>query len=171
MEIPTLMALLKGRKCREAVELSAKLTEGLHQQASDSFSKKGGVVMENKGKKDYGFTGYNPHLRDTARCLRHRMTPQECRLWYGFLRKYPVKWYRQREIDRFIVDFYCSKAKLAIELDGSHHYTQQGHAHDAERNAILTQHGISVLHISNTELEQNFYGICRLIDHKVKNSE
>ena len=50
------------------------------------------------------------------------MTPYERKLWYLFLRKYPVKIYKQRIIGRFIVDFYCASAKLVIEVDGSQHY-------------------------------------------------
>ena len=59
---------------------------------------------------------------ENARRLRREMTPHERKLWYLFLRKYPVKIYKQRIIGRFIVDFYCASAKLVIELDGSGHY-------------------------------------------------
>ena len=44
------------------------------------------------------------------------MTPHERKLWYLFLRKYPVKIYKQRIIGKFIVDFYCASARLVIEL-------------------------------------------------------
>ena len=63
---------------------------------------------------------------ENARRLRSEMTPHERKLWYLFLRKYPVKVYKQRIIGRFIVDFYCASAKLVIELDGSQHYEPQG---------------------------------------------
>ena len=52
---------------------------------------------------------------ENARRLRSEMTPHERKLWYLFLRKYPVKIYKQRIIGRFIVDFYCASAKLVIE--------------------------------------------------------
>ena len=55
----------------------------------------------------------------TAKRLRREMTPHERKLWYLFLQKYPVKIYKQRIIDAFIVDFYCASAKLVIEVDGS----------------------------------------------------
>lgn len=64
----------------------------------------------------------NNHLLSRARELRREMTPQERKLWYLFLRKYPVKFYKQRIIASFIADFYCPKARLVIELDGSQHY-------------------------------------------------
>ena len=75
---------------------------------------------------------------ENARRLRREMTPHERKLWYLFLRKYPVKIYKQRIIGRFIADFYCASAKLVIELDGSQHYEPQGMAYDSERSAFLT---------------------------------
>ncbi len=68
----------------------------------------------------------NFRMLETARELRRRLTPQEKKLWYDFLRKYPVKFYKQRIIESFVVDFYCADARLVIELDGSQHYTEQG---------------------------------------------
>ena len=74
---------------------------------------------------------------ETARRLRREMTPHERKLWYLFLRKYPVKIYKQRIIGRFIVDFYCAAAKLVIELDGSQHYEPLGMVYDSERSAFF----------------------------------
>ena len=73
---------------------------------------------------------------ENARRLRREMTPHERKLWYLFLRKYPVKIYKQRIIGRFIVDFYCASAKPVIEADGSQHYEPQGMVYDAERSAF-----------------------------------
>ena len=56
-----------------------------------------------------------------AQELRRNMTRQEKHLWYDFLRSYPIKFYRQRPIGNYIVDFYCSEAHLVIELDGNQH--------------------------------------------------
>ena len=67
---------------------------------------------------------------ENARRLRREMTPHERKLWYLFLRKYPVKIYKQRIIGRFIVDFYCASAKLVIEVDGSQHRIRRGTALD-----------------------------------------
>ena len=63
----------------------------------------------------------NYRMLGTARTLRRTLTPQERKLWYLFLRNYPVKIYKQRIIESFIVDFYCAQARLVIELDGSQH--------------------------------------------------
>ena len=63
----------------------------------------------------YNYANQN---KEIARKLRKTMTKEERHLWYDFLRSYPIKFYRQRRIDRYIVDFYCAQAQLVIELDG-----------------------------------------------------
>ena len=103
-------------------------------------------------------------LLSIARILRRNMTRQEKHLWYDFLRRYPVKIYKQRIIDNFVVDFYCHSARLVIELDGSQHYTSQGKAHDEARTEILEKYGISVLRFSNKDVDDNFNGVCLMID-------
>ena len=55
---------------------------------------------------------YDRRLNSRAKHLRHEMTPQERKLWFGFLRDYPIKIYNQRVIEFFIVDFYCAEARL-----------------------------------------------------------
>ena len=105
---------------------------------------------------------------ENARRLRREMTPHERKLWYLFLRKYPVKIYKQRIIGRFIVDFYCASAKLAIEVDGSQHYEPQGIAYDAERSAFLSALGLEILRFSNRDIDRNFRGVCEQIDMTVQ---
>ena len=68
--------------------------------------------MHNLKKKLY--TAYNSPLHSRANELRKNMTSQERKLWFLFLKSHPLKWYRQRIINRFIVDFYCSQANLVI---------------------------------------------------------
>ncbi|MBQ3111772.1 MAG: endonuclease domain-containing protein [Firmicutes bacterium] len=99
-----------------------------------------------------------------ARRLRKEMTPHERKLWYLFLRNYPVKIYRQRIIGSFIVDFYCASARLVIEVDGSQHYEPQGMAHDAERSKFLSDLGLEVLRFSNRDIDRNFRSVCEQID-------
>lgn len=110
----------------------------------------------------------NNQLLERARELRREMTPQERKLWYLFLRKYPVKIYKQRIIDSFIVDFYCSRAKLVIELDGSQHYTEQGLAYDRERSAVFSEYGIEVLRFSNLDVNRSFDSVCEMIHHTIQ---
>ncbi|MBQ3200672.1 MAG: endonuclease domain-containing protein, partial [Clostridia bacterium] len=95
---------------------------------------------------------------ENARRLRREMTPHERKLWYLFLRKYPVKIYKQRIIGRFIVDFYCASAKLVIEVDGSQYFESQGMAYDAERSQFLTALGLKVLRFSNRDIDRDFRG-------------
>ena len=109
----------------------------------------------------------NFRMLETARKLRREMTPQETKLWYRFLRSYPVKIYKQRIIESFIVDFYCADARLVIELDGSQHYTEQGKCRDAERTAILEAYGVQVLRFSNRDIRVHFEGVCMTIHHTV----
>ncbi len=104
------------------------------------------------------------NLLENARRLRREMTPHERKLWYLFLRKYPVKIYKQRIIGRFIVDFSCASARLVIELDGSQHYESQGLAYDSERSEFLTALGVEVLRFSNREIDREFHGVCAQID-------
>ena len=96
------------------------------------------------------------------------MTPQERKLWYEFLRTYPVKFYKQRIIDNFIADFYCHAARLVIEIDGSQHYEPQGQAYDGERTAVLQKYNLEVLRFSNRDVNTNFRGVCEQIDNTVK---
>ena len=105
---------------------------------------------------------------ENARRLRREMTPHERKLWYLFLRKYPVKIYKQRIIGRFIVDFYCAPARLVIELDGSQHYESQGLAYDAERSQFLTALGLAVLRFSNRDIDMDFRGVCVQIDFAIQ---
>ena len=106
----------------------------------------------------------NNVLLNIARILRKNMTKQEKHLWYDFLRYYPVKIYKQRIIDNFIADFYCHSARLVIELDGSQHYTRHGKAYDEARSEILERYGILVLRFSNKDIDNNFEGVCYMID-------
>lgn len=107
---------------------------------------------------------YKHDLILRAKELRKSATEQENHLWYDFLRSYPVRFQRQKVIDRFIVDFYCHKAKLVIELDGSQHYSEQGQAYDRERSSALSKYGLIVLRYSNLELKKNFRAVCNDID-------
>ena len=91
------------------------------------------------------------------------------KLWYLFLRKYPVKIYKQRIIDKFVVDFYCASAKLVIEIDGSQHYESDGLRKDRIRTEHLEERKLTVIRIPNNEVMQDFRGVCEYIDHYVQN--
>ena len=118
--------------------------------------------------EDFSYTGYNRNLALRAKELRREMTPEEKHLWYDFLRTYPVRFYRQRVIDRCIVDFYCSKAKMSVELDGFQHSLEEIIDYDKERTDILNRYGIFVLRFSNKQIREDFDGVCECIDQTVK---
>lgn len=112
---------------------------------------------------------YNHKLIPNAKELRKNATPQEQHLWYDFLSSYPVRFQRQKTIDRFIVDFYCHAAKLVVEIDGSQHYTEDGMAYDEERSLILTQkYELTVIRFSNRDVDKHFKDVCETIHHAVR---
>ena len=115
-------------------------------------------------EKNYNFCAYNKNLKEASRKLRKEMTPQERHLWFVFLKNHPVKFVRQRPIYKFIADFYCSKAKLVIEIDGSQHYTQEGIDYDKLRSDIINIFGIKVIRFSNYDIDKNFEGVCEEIN-------
>ena len=113
---------------------------------------------------------HNPNIVAFAKELRKNMTKEERHLWYDFLRDYPVKFIRQKILGKYIVDFYCAKANIVIELDGSQHYEDEGIENDKKRTMYLEQYGISVIRISNLDVLKNFEGVCMYIDKKVRQS-
>ena len=111
---------------------------------------------------------YDPRMRERVQELRHKMTPMEKKLWYSFLRTYPVKMYKQRPIRTFVADFYCPLARLVIELDGSQHYTEQGREYDEQRTAILEQYGVQVLRFTNLDVDRHLDAVCAQIDSTIE---
>ena len=96
--------------------------------------------------------------------LRKNMTKEERHLWYDFLKEYPVQFKRQVPFGNYIVDFYCFRAKLVVELDGSQHCEPEGISYDQTRTAYLESQGLTVLRISNLDVMKNFQGVCEAID-------
>lgn len=113
---------------------------------------------------------YNKDLIAYAKELRKNMTPWEIKLWNWFLRDYPIRFQRQKVIDNYIVDFYCAKARLVIELDGGGHYTEEQIQYDKNRTKVLESYGLRILRICNLEIDNNFDNICDYIDREVKKS-
>ncbi len=103
-----------------------------------------------------------------ARKMRKEMTPWESKLWFQFLRKYPVRFQRQKPIGHYIVDFYCAKANLVIELDGGGHYNPLSGKADQQRTDELENNGLMVLRFCNLDLDKNFCGVCTVIDETVQ---
>ena len=96
------------------------------------------------------------------------MTLEERILWYQYLKTYPVQWNRQKVIGPYIVDFFCKRAKLIVELDGSQHYEPETADYDQKRTVYLNSLGYAVLRFSNTDIKTNLSGVCEVIDRAVK---
>ncbi len=118
--------------------------------------RRGEYMKHNKGNEQY------------ARQLRKDMTPWERKLWYCFLKDYPVRFQRQKCIDNYIADFYCFRAKLVIELDGGGHYDPESEKKDAFRTVQIEKYGLKVIRFCNLDVDKNFYGVCTVIDNEVK---
>ena len=111
---------------------------------------------------------YNEKGTQLAKQLRKNSTPWERKLWYEFLKDYSTRFTRQKPLGNYIADFYCSKAKLAIELDGSQHFLPQESQKDLQRTNELEKTGLLVLRINNDEIDKNFNNVCEYIDMQVK---
>ena len=110
----------------------------------------------------------NNTLTKNARALRKQMTKEEAKLWYQFLRCYKPRFHRQYVIGNYIADFYCHKAKLVVELDGSQHCTPEEIAYDEKRTIYLQSQGLRVLRFSNLDVLWQFKEVCEVIDRNVK---
>lgn len=113
---------------------------------------------------------YNKNNIPLAQNLRKHATPQEKNLWYDFLSSYPIRFQRQKAIDNFIADFYCHKAKLVIEIDGSQHFTDAGLLADAFRTERLENYDLKIIRFTNRQIDKNFREVCEYIDAAVKAS-
>ena len=111
---------------------------------------------------------YNAANKPFAQELRRDMTRQERRLWYDFLKQYPVPFRRQKQFGEYIVDFYCARAKLVIEIDGSQHYEPEKRKQDEKRDQYLSRWGMYALRFSNYDVDRYFENVCAEIDGVVK---
>ena len=107
---------------------------------------------------------HNKKLTTFAQQLRREMTKEERKLWYHFLRDYPLRFRRQVTCGQYIVDFYCARAKLAIELDGSQHFQTPVQQKDDIRTEYLNSQGVYVFRIPNNAVWDNFDGVCEMIN-------
>ena len=110
---------------------------------------------------------YNPKLIEKAKELRKNMTSAEKKLWNNYLRTLKIRFLRQRPIDNFIVDFYCAKLKLVIEIDGETHFTNEAKIYDAQRTLILQGYELKVIRFTNEEVFKNFEGVCEYIENLI----
>ena len=110
----------------------------------------------------------NQKMKRRAQTLRKNLTKEEAHLWYQFLCRYPVRFRRQYVIGNFIADFFCHRAKLVVELDGSQHCTPEEMEYDRKRTQYLQSQGLRVLRFSNLDVMRRFRDVCETIDLAVK---
>ncbi len=108
---------------------------------------------------------YNKRLKKYSRELRTNMTDAEKLLWSRIRRKQlkDCQFYRQKIIGNYIVDFYCPKSDLIIELDGGQHYSDEGMREDKIRDNYLKNLGLTVLRFSDRDVFKNLQGVLEAI--------
>jgi very-short-patch-repair endonuclease len=106
---------------------------------------------------------YRTNLTSRAQALRRDPTPAEKKLWFEFLRDLPQKFTRQKPLGQYVADFYCSRQRLVIELDGDSHYTDGAQRYDQVRTDALKRRGVRVMRFTNTDVLENFEAVCAAI--------
>jgi very-short-patch-repair endonuclease len=116
--------------------------------------------METKPIDKSTYIPYKRELTKLARENRNNPTPAEKKIWYEVLCRKQFEGYkftRQKPIADFIVDFYCSKLQLVIEIDGDTH--AENAEYDEVRTKILNQYGLKVLQYTNRDVLNNIEGV------------
>jgi len=111
----------------------------------------------------HGTVNYQKDLSYMAKINRKKPTKAERKIWEEVLRKNQTgfRFLRQKPINRFILDFYCSELDLAIEIDGSSHRLKI--STDKLRDKFLSQIGIKTIRFTNDEIENNIDDVKRKI--------
>ena len=116
---------------------------------------------------------YNKNLKNLAARLRNNSTKAEIKLW-GYLKNKQLMNYdfhRQKPIDTYIVDFFCNKLNLAIEVDGYTHEFNEVFEKDNLKAKRLNKLGITVLRFSDEEVINNTEGVVVVIKEHIKELE
>ena len=114
---------------------------------------------------------YNrPVLKTRRKELRNGATPAETKLWSILQRSNlgGYKFRRQHSVGSYILDFYCPSERLAIELDGDSHFTDDAVEYDRIRTNYLNALNITVLRFLNTDVYDNLNAVCEKILEEIK---
>ncbi len=114
------------------------------------------------------FIPYDRKLNNRAKELRSRMTMAERKLWFEFLRGYKHRFVRQKIIGNYILDFYCQKLKMGIEIDGDSHVGIRNEEYDKKRTDELKEIGIEIIRFWNTDILKNLNGVVEIIENKIQ---
>ncbi|MBI2354998.1 MAG: endonuclease domain-containing protein [Deltaproteobacteria bacterium] len=111
-------------------------------------------------------------LKGRRKELRNNATPAERMLW-GALQHSNLDGYkfrRQHSVGAYILDFYCPSERLAVELDGDSHFTDEAMAYDQARTGFLNSLDIRVLRFLNTDVYDNLDVVCERILEELKSN-
>jgi len=108
---------------------------------------------------------YSSNLKNKGRKLRSNQTDAEKLLWQKIRREQinKLQFNRQKPIGRYIVDFYCDKAKLVIEIDGGQHYEEANLVNDRKRDEYLRSFGLKVVRFTNIDVLKNIESVVNKI--------
>lgn len=107
---------------------------------------------------------YNKNLKELSKSLRGNLTEAERHLWTRLrLKHLGYVFYRQKPVGDYIVDFYCPKAKLVIEVDGGRHFTVDTASNDKVRDEYMRSLGLMVLRFSNSEVLKDTDSVAEII--------
>ena len=112
---------------------------------------------------------YNLNLKEKAKTNRQTPTAPEKKMWAEVLQNRKMKGFkflRQKPLDNYIVDFYCSELKLVIEIDGASHGEQEGY--DKKRTKKLNDLGIMVVRYWNNDVMENIEGVFDDLERRVQ---
>jgi len=127
------------------------------------------MIMQKRVIERHMFYGAGKKIFITAIELRNNMTEAEKVLWEELRNRemFKARWKPQHPIDIFIVDFYCHKYKLAIEVDGGIHLNQEILEHDEGRAYDIEKHGIKIIRFTNNEIFENIESVKARILHEI----
>ena len=118
------------------------------------------------------FIPFRPDLKDKALDQRRNPNKPEAKLWYEVLRNKKMLGYRflrQKPILNYVLDFYCHKLKLGIEVDGDTHVEQE--KYDLVRTKELEKQGIKIIRYFNSDIMMHLDGVYWDIEEKIKERE
>lgn len=139
--------------------LSGGSMAGVLESSSPDKGRRGRGLPLNS-EDGFAFLPYNKNLTERARENRKNPTKAESKIWHEVLRMRQFanfKFLRQKPIDQYIVDFYCSELRLVIEVDGDSH--AEAVEYDAERTQVLESLGLRVVRFTNTDVLGNIEGV------------
>jgi len=113
---------------------------------------------------------YDSKLKQPSRQLRKNSTDAEILLWSKIRMKQlgGLLFYHQKPLGGYIADFYCPKAKLAIEVNGGQHLTAEAVEYDRVRDEYMATMGLKVLRFTNTDVTENIEGVIEVIENNLK---